>query len=91
MKTEQIATEKPTQESPSAPIYQKLDFTSNAAKAPIRTATPQEDIPNSSSSSSPSAATQKPSPYIPPPMTKVNDDINKSYWENSQYYEGKSM
>ncbi|CAF0760658.1 unnamed protein product [Adineta ricciae] len=84
MKPEQVATDKPTEESPSSPIYHKLDFTSNAAKAPVRTATTQ-DTPESSSS--PSAATQKPSPNIPPPMAKVNEDIDTSYWENSQYYE----
>ena len=89
MKPEQFAADKPSEESPPSPIYHKLDFTSNAPKAPVRTTTSQEDTPKSSSS--PSAATQKPSPYIPPLMAKVNEDIDTSYWENSQYYEGESV
>ncbi|UJR25685.1 hypothetical protein I4U23_007036 [Adineta vaga] len=92
MKRDQVETNTSTEETPASPIYHKLDFTSNASKAPIRTANLFEDAQKSSPSTS--QVTQqtpaKPSPPLPPPMVKASEERTASHWDNSEYYEEES-
>ena len=71
---------KPTEEKPTEETYQKLNFTENAYKAPIRSTNPfAEDIQKPSS---PANVTQS----LPRGNSNTSDD---SYWENTADYHGK--
>ncbi|CAF3691621.1 unnamed protein product [Adineta steineri] len=81
----------PTEKQLPQDIYQKLDFISNAPKAPVRSTNPfNDEVQKSSSSSLSSAASppQSPPPKAftppPPPITRASEGqaSSSSYWDN---------
>jgi hypothetical protein len=82
-----------TEQKPKEETYEKLNFASNAYKAPIRSTNPFDDDIQKSSSPTNIPRQPPPSPtnvpqQAPPPQAKaiVSDE---PYWENTGEYHGK--
>jgi len=85
LKKEHNQNEAPTEQKPEEQIYHKLDFTSNAPKAPVRSTNPfNEDIRKSPPP--PQVAQQL--PREPTMTTTAPEQRTASYWENVESSKG---
>ncbi len=73
-----------TEQKPKEETYQKLDFTNNAYKAPVRSTNPFHD--DVQKPSSPTNVPQQPSPPSRQESATVSDE---QYWKNTEEYHSK--
>ncbi len=76
-------TNKPTEQQPKEEIYQTLNFTQNAYKAPIRSTNPFDE--NVRQSSPPTSVIQQ----LPQEKPIVSEQQTKPNQENTEEYYGK--
>ncbi len=86
MKKEHNQTDASTEQQPQEQIYHKLDFTSNAPKAPVRSTNPFNEDVQKSPPPPPQVVQQL--PREPTLTTTASEQRTGSYWENVESFKG---